>query len=147
MLDKAFWNTIIDNNLDTIEITNKNNSFKSEYPVSNIFNWYKNEEAYCISIKEHIICQSCGFNKLEEKFLFPLNSITPQNMQFKSLNDILLTYTEPSSGSSEKCSYLPNKKIKPNSFYLTCKQKIVKDIHNPDILVLYLIYRMRISLM
>ena len=145
MLDKAFWNTIIDNNLDTIEITNKNNSFKSEYPVSNIFNWYKNEEAYCISI--YITCQSCGFNKLEEKFLFPLNSITPQNMQFKSLNDILLTYTEPSSGSSEKCSYLPNKKIKPNSFYLTCKQKIVKDIHNPDILVLYLIYRMRISLM
>ena len=56
-------------------------------------------------------------------------------MQFKTLNDILLTYTEPSSGSCEKCSYLPNKKIKPNSFYLTCKQKIVKDIHYPDILV------------
>ena len=46
MLDKGFWNIIIDNNLDTIGITYKNNGFKSEYPVSNIFNWYKNEEAY-----------------------------------------------------------------------------------------------------
>lgn len=138
ILNKTFWNIINDLNLDIIGISENKNGYKTSYPIPNIFNWYKNDENYFIKINELISCLNCGLNKTKIKFISPsLISITLKNMNYKALNEIILSYSEPSSGTCEKCSYI-NDRIKQNIFYHTCKQKIVKDILFPNILVFIL---------
>ena len=119
-LDKGFWNIINDLNLDTIGISEPKNGYKTSYCISNIFNWYKNDENFYIKIKELTSCLNCGLNKSEIKYISPLISITLKNMNYKTLNEILLSYSEPYSGACEKYSYI-NDIIKQNKFYYTCK--------------------------
>ena len=62
-------------------------------------------------------------------------------MNYKTLNEILLSillsYSEPSSCSFEQCRYI-NDVIKQNKFYHTCKQKFIKEIFFPNILLFIL---------
>ena len=91
-LDKGFWSIINDFNLDSIGRSDEKNGYKDSFPVSNIFSWYRNDENYCIKLKEDTTCLSCGFNNSEIIYLFPLIPITLKNMNFNTLTEILLIY-------------------------------------------------------
>ena len=62
-LDDGFWEIMENYNLDSIGISSKENGYKNLFPISNIFNWIKNEDLFCIKYKENTICNSCEYNK------------------------------------------------------------------------------------
>ena len=135
-LDKGFWEIIEYYNLDTIGITSNEFGYKNLFPVSNIFNWLKNEDLFCINYDETTICNSCGYNKNVNLHMNPLIPINLDHLKCGELSDIIRLLFEPNSSACEICSYENYDEgiLKKNNFYLTCKQKLIKSFSLPNIL-------------
>lgn len=134
-LDKGFWKIIINKNLDEIRITEDSNGYKKEFPISNIFNWLKDEPLCCIKRKILSRCQLCNLNKVRDEYLFPLIPINKESLLYNNLSELIISYYELKSSACDKCSYDINQKIKNNIFYNTCKQTIIKEINFPNLLL------------
>ena len=95
--DLCFWYLIDYFNLYKLGIYAPYNGFKEEFPVSNIFNWLKENNIFYIEMTKVISCQLCGYNNTNTIYLSPLISISKDHLIYKSLNDIILILKEPSS--------------------------------------------------
>lgn len=98
-LDIGFWEIINKYNLDKCGFLDKINGYKEMYPISDIFNFLKNEKLFSIKRKELVSCINCGTNVLTEDYIFPLISIYLEKLNKNSLNDILDSIAEPFSSS------------------------------------------------
>ena len=104
------------------------------FPISNIFNWFKEDSFFCIKKKEQSICNLCNLNEIKESFLFPLFPITLESINYKDFKELLHSLYEPNLSACDNCSYDKEQKIKDNIFYHSCKQIIVKEIVLPHLL-------------
>ena len=135
-LDKGLWEIIDFYNLDNIGITSNTLGYKNLFPISNIFNWLKKENFFCIKYNEITICNNCGYNKNEIFYFTPLIPINLVHLNCKDLSEVIRLLFEPTSSSCEKCSFENYAEgiLKKNSFFMTCKQKIIKSYNLPDLL-------------
>ena len=61
--------------IDTIGIEDKNNGYKQEYQIENLFRFYNNDLNFCLKTKIKSICSLCNNNEEKENIHSCLISI------------------------------------------------------------------------
>lgn len=98
-------------NLDNIGITSDAFGYKNLFLISNIFNWLKKEDFFCIKYNETTIFNNCGYNKNDILYFTPLIPINLVNLNCNDLSEVIKLLFDPSSSSCEKCSLKIMKKV------------------------------------
>ena len=138
-LNKGFWNITdkykLDN--DIINIKDKNNQFKTSFPINHLFTLLNNNLNFCINYTLIKNCRFCNEKKEDIIYLpslipISLNEITDNNIKSK-----LLSLTSPYFTRCPKCSYLDDELLITFEEYETCLNCISTQIKYPHFLIFY----------
>jgi len=133
-LNKGFWTILSNSNLDKLNICSVANGFKDFYPISNIYDFLKNSDNFCINVNSHMHCQLCNYNYSKNFYYGPLISIYKNDIKMKSLKDIIFSKFNIFEGSCEVCSFDESEKIKKDDIYKICKKTFFTDLKFPPII-------------
>lgn len=115
-----------------MDILNVNNGYKKEYHIHSLFNWLKGDSLFTITYKLIKSCSLC-FKYIEQKVqLYPLISITIDELNSCSnFVDILYNKLKINNSICEDCSYDKDKKIKKDNIFHNCMKIIITSIEMP----------------
>lgn len=98
-------------NFNKYNLLEKDNGFKKYYPITQLFEFLKQDKSFCISYNINKTCKLCAKNESVFEFYTPILKFSSDDINQNSIKDLIINITSNYYTRCDKCGYADSKCI------------------------------------